>query len=134
MAKAKKVKQISFETKNKVGILSMVTTALSAARVNIKAICAYGMKNKAYFMLIASDNAKARKILEKLKAKTVEDDVIAVEMPGRAGQLKKTALKISNAGIDIHYMYGTVSPGKTSVCIFKTSNDKKALGALQDKR
>ncbi len=130
MAKAKKVKQINFETRNKVGLLSTVTTALSSARINIKAVCAYGMDKKAYFMLVTSNNAKARKILAKLKAKTVEDDVIAVEMSSGVGQLKKIAVKISNAGINIHYMYGTVGKGKTSICIFKTDNNRKALQVL----
>ncbi len=130
MAKAKKLRQINFEMKNKVGALSGVTSALSDAKVNIKAICAYGMGNKAYFMLATNNNAKARRVLAKLKAKTKEDDVIAVEMPNRIGQLKKAASKIADAGINIQYMYGTVGTGKTSVCIFKTANDKKALKVL----
>ncbi len=130
MAKAKKIKQINFETKNKVGLLSTVSYALSAAKINIKAICAYGMGNKAYFMLVTNNNVKARKVLAKLRAKTVEDDVIAVEMPNRVGQLKKAAAKIADAGIDIQYMYGTVGTGKTSVCIFKTANDRKAIKVL----
>lgn len=130
MAKAKKLRQINFEMKNKVGALSGVSSALSDAKVNIKAICAYGMENKAYFMLVTNNNAKARRVLAKLKAKTKEDDVIAVEMPNQVGQLKKAASKIADAGINIQYMYGTVGTGKTSVCIFKTANDKKALKAL----
>ncbi len=134
MAKTKLVKQINFETKNKVGILSDVSSALSAARVNIRAICAYGMGNKAYFMLVTSNNTKAKRVLAKLKAKTAADDVIAVEMPSGAGQLKKTAQKISNAGINIQYMYGTVGIGKTSVCIFKTADDRKALKVLKSKK
>jgi len=77
--------------KNKVGALSEVSSALSDAKVNIKAICAYGMGNKAYFMLITNNNAKTRRVPAKLKAKTGEDDVIAVEMPNRVGQLKKAA-------------------------------------------
>ncbi len=130
MAKAKKIKQINFEMKNRVGLLEEVSSALSDAKVNIKAICAYGMGNKAYFMLVTSNNAKARRVLNRLKAKTVEDDVIAVELPNRVGQLKKTARKIVDAGIDIQYMYGTAGGGKTSVCIFKTANDRKALKVL----
>ena len=127
MAKASKVKQINFETKNKMGMLSEISTALSRTKVNIKAICAYGMGEKAYFMLVTNNNSKARRVLVKLKAKTVEDDVIAVEMPNRIGQLKKAADMIAGAGIDIQYMYGTAGAGKTSLCIFKTANDKKAL-------
>ena len=133
MAKAIKVKQLNFETKNKIGILSTITTALSSARVNIKAICAYGLDKKSYFMLVTSNNAKAKKVLAKLKAKTVEDDVIAVEMTTGVGQLKKAAIKISNAGVDILYMYGSVGAGKNAVCIFKTTNNNKALKALSRK-
>lgn len=130
MAKAKKIKQINFEMKNKVGVLLEVSSALSDAKVNIKAICAYGMGEKAYFMLVTNNNAKARRVLAKLRVKTSEDEIIAVEMPNRVGQLKKAASKIANAGIDIQYMYGTVGIGKTSVCIFKTANDRKALKVL----
>lgn len=131
MAKVKIVKQINFETKNNVGVLAIISSALSAARLNIKAICAYGMGKKAYFMLVTNNNAKARKVLSGLKAKTAVDDVIAVEMPSGVGQLKKTAAKISDAGIDIQYMYGTVGTGKTSVCIFKAANNRKALKVLK---
>ncbi len=131
MAAVKKVKQIHFETKNKVGLLSTISTALSAARVNINAICAYGMENKAYFMLVTNNNTKAKRVLKKLKAKTAEDTVIAVEMPNRVGQAKQMANKLSNAGIDIHYVYGTVGGGKTSTCILKTDNDTKALKILK---
>ena len=130
MAKAKKIKQINFETKNKVGVLAAVSTALSAAKINIKAICAYAMGEKAYFMLVTNNNAKARRVLAKLKAKTAEDDVIAIEIPNKVGQLKKTAIKIANAGIDIQYMYGTAGAGKASVCILKTSNNTKALKVI----
>ena len=63
MAKARKVKEISFTTPNKVGLLSEVTTAITKAKVNINAICAYGMGNTAYFMLITVSNAKAKKAL-----------------------------------------------------------------------
>ncbi len=130
MAKAQKLKQINFEMKNKVGLLSEVSSALSSAKVNIKSICAYGMEKKACFMLVTNNNTKAKRALSKMKIKSEEEDVIAVEMPNRVGVLKKVANKIADAGIDIQYMYGTVGTGKTSVCIFKTDNDQKALKVI----
>jgi hypothetical protein len=131
MAKAKKLKQLTFAMKNKVGQLDAVTTVLKDARVNIKAICAYGMGKKAYFMVVTNNNNRAKRALSKLRLKAKEENIIAVEMPNRIGQLKNAATKIAQSGIDINYMYGTVGTGKTSVCVFSTANDTKALKALK---
>ena len=40
MAKARKVREISFTMQNKVGLLWEVTAAIAGAKVNITAICA----------------------------------------------------------------------------------------------
>ena len=130
MAKAKKSKQLSFSMPNRVGLLSQISTAIAKAKVNIYAICAYGMEGKAYFMLITDSNAKAKKALGALGANVTEDDVISVELPNKAGELQKVAKKIADAGVDINYMYGTAGSGKTSLCVFSTADDKKAVKVI----
>ena len=130
MAKAVRIKQISFSMPDRAGLLSEVTTVLSGAKVSISAICAYGMDNKAYFMLTTDSNSKARKALAKLAGRIDEEDVISIEMPDRVGELQKVAKKIADAGINIIYMYGTTGAGRSSTCIFKTSDDKKAIKAI----
>jgi hypothetical protein len=131
MAKAIIMKQISFETRNKVGQLESVTSVLKDARINIKALCAYGMGKKAYFMLVTNNNTKAKRALKKLKVKTREEGVVGIEMQNRIGQLKNIASKVADAGIDIQYVYGTTGVGKSSLCILKTVNDTRALKALK---
>jgi hypothetical protein len=42
------------------------------------------------------------------------------------GELQKVAQKIADAGIDIHYIYGSPAKGKMTI-ILKTASDKKAL-------
>ena len=133
MAKVTKVKQLVFEIRNRVGALAEISAMLSAARVNIKAICAYSMGKKGYFMLVTSNNTKAKRALAKLKIKTSSEDVIAAEMSNQVGQLKKTTARISDAGIDIEYMYGTAGTGKAAICIFKTANDNKAIKVIRQK-
>lgn len=130
MARALKTKQLSFTMPDKAGLLLEVTSALAGAKVSISAICAYGMDNKAYFMLTTDSNAKARKALAKLAGRIDEEDVISIEMPDRLGELQKAAKKIADAGINIIYMYGTTGAGRYSTCIFKTSDDKKAIKAI----
>lgn len=130
MAKAKRIKQLSLTMPNRVGLLSEVSTAIAGAKVNINAICAYEMEDKAYFMLTTDSNTKAKKALGSLGVEIKEEDVIAVEMPNRVGELQKVAKKIADAGIDINYMYGTAGTGKSSICVFKTADDKKALRVI----
>ncbi len=130
MAKAKRVKQLSFTLSTRAGLLSDVTSAIAKAKVNITAICAYEMAKNAYFMLTADSAARARKCLAFLKIGLEEEEMVVVEMPNKAGELQKVAKKIADAGINIDYMYGTAAAGKSSTCVFKTSDDKKAIRAI----
>jgi hypothetical protein len=130
MAKARKVKEISFSVPNKVGLLSEVTAAIAGAKVNIAAIGAYAMESSATFMMITDSNAKAKKALAPLGAAIDEKDVVEVEVPNKPGELQKVAKKIADAGIDIEYMYATAGAGKTAACVFKTADDKKAIKVI----
>lgn len=130
MARAKRVKQLSFTIPNKSGLLSEITSVVTAAKANINTICAYEQEDNAYFMLITDSNAKAKKLLDKLNIESTEDDVVIVEMPNKVGKLQEVAEKIAGAGININYMYGTTGTGRSSVCVFKTSDNKKAIRVI----
>ncbi|MEJ2170321.1 MAG: ACT domain-containing protein [Desulfobacterales bacterium] len=130
MIKTMKLKQLSFTLPDKIGLLAEVTAFLTAAKINIEAICAYGMGKKGHYMIITDNNAKAQKVLSQMGAEVKSEDVIAVEVPNKIGQLQQAARKISDAGIDITYVYGSPVKQKMTL-IFKTADDKKALKALE---
>jgi len=129
MAKARKVKEISFTMPNKVGLLLEVTTAIAGAKVNINAICAYAMENSAYFMLTTSSNAKAKKVLAPFGVGIEEKDMVEVELSNKPGELQKIAKRIADAGIDIEYTYAT-GGGSKETCIFKTADDSKTIKVI----
>ncbi len=129
MAKASKVKQLSFSMPNKVGLLMEVSEALAKAKINIEAVCAYEWEKEASFMIITNNNSKAKSVISKMGAKVEVEDVIALEVPNKVGQLHKAAKTVSTAGIDIYYIYGSPAKGKMTL-ILKTENDKKVLKAL----
>jgi hypothetical protein len=129
MAKATKGKQLSFFLPNKVGLLSEMTSFITAAKINIEAICAYEMGDEGFFMLITDNNAKAKKILSHMGAEVKLEDIVLVEMPNKFGQLREAAKKISDAGIDITNVYGSPVKGKMTL-ILKTDNDRKAIKIL----
>ncbi|MCX7973676.1 MAG: ACT domain-containing protein [Candidatus Aminicenantes bacterium] len=127
MAKAKKIKNLVFTLPNKVGLLSEVSAALAAAKVNINAIWAYEMEDKAYFVLTVDSPVRATKALVPMGAEIKEEEAVAVEMPNRPGELEKVAKRLADAGININLVYGTTGSGKTSTCFFKTADNKKAI-------
>jgi len=130
MAKASKVKQLFFSLPNNVGLLMEITEALAKAKINVEAICAYAWEElDASFMMVTDDNTKAKKVLSKMGAKVELEDVIALEVPNKVGELNKATKKIAFAGIDIYYLYGSPAKGKMTLMV-KTENDKKALKAL----
>jgi hypothetical protein len=129
MVKATKAKQFSFSLPSKIGLLSEVSSFVTAAKINIEAICAYEMNEQGFFMLMTDNHTKTKKILSHMGADVRVDDIITVEMPNKVGELQKVAKKISDAGIDINYIYGSPMKGKMTL-VLKTANDKKALNVL----
>jgi len=129
MVKAIKAKQLSFSLPSKIGLLSEVSSLITAAKINIEAICAYEMSEQGFFMMMTDNHIKTKKILSQMGAEVSVDDIISVELPNKIGELQKVAKKISDAGIDISYIYGSPVKGKMTL-ILKTANDKKALKVL----
>lgn len=133
MAKAKKVKQLFFMIPDKPGQLATVTTALVNAKVNISNICAYGMQGEATFMLTTDSQAKGKKALAPIGAEIKEYDVIEIEMPNKPGELQKVAKKMADAAINIIYMYGTTTAGRSATCILTTSDNATAIKLINKK-
>jgi hypothetical protein len=106
-----------------------LSSFLTASKINVDAICAYGMDDEGYFMIVTDSNAKAKKGISQMGDEVKVEEVIAAEMPNKVGPLRKVAKQISDAGVDIHYVYGSPVKGKMTL-IFKTADDKKALKAL----
>ncbi|HNU84258.1 MAG: ACT domain-containing protein [Pseudomonadota bacterium] len=130
MFKIMKLKQLAFVVPNRVGLLSELTTFLANGKINIEALCAYGRGPEGVFMIVTDNNAKAKKILTQMGAEVKTEEVIAVELPNRPGQLQKVARKVSEADVDIQYVYVSPAKGRMTV-VFKTADDKKILRALK---
>lgn len=130
MAKAKKVKQLAFTLPDRAGLLAEVTTVLAGAKVNINALCAYGMEGTAWFTVIPDSMAKAKKALLPWGVELREEEVVGVELPNKPGELQKVAKKIAEAGINVEYAYGTTGTGKAGIVVFKTADNAGAVKVI----
>ena len=98
MAKARKVKQLSFSLPNKIGLLAEVTGAIAAVNVNIEAICAYE-RGYGFFMMVTDNHTKAKNVITKMEGVVHLEDVIAVELPNKVGQLERMTNKIAKLAL-----------------------------------
>ncbi len=131
MAQVSKTKQLLVVTENRVGMLAEVTSAASGVEVNISAINAYAVGDKAYFRVVTSDN---QKVVEELKSKgyeVSEQEVVALKLKDKQGMAKEIAGKLKEANIDLEYIYGTTCE---SLCecklIFNSNDNDKAVEIL----
>jgi hypothetical protein len=133
MAKAKKVKLVSFTMPNKVGQLAAVTELIAGAKLDLKGFHAVDSGSNAEFSLAVKNTAKAAKALAPLGIQTKEEDALCIEMPNKPGRLYKVIRKLADAGVNIRSSWATAYTGKTASCVLVTSDDKKAIAALEKK-
>jgi len=131
MAKTKIAKEIILETSNKVGTLAEVSAAAAAAGVNIEAICAYGMEDKAIFYLVTGNNKDGVSAFKAKGYSVKEDEVVLVTLPNTVGSAASMAEKLKAANIDLQYIYGSTGSAKEALIVIKSDNNAKALEALK---
>ncbi|MDP8290080.1 MAG: hypothetical protein P9M02_03825 [Candidatus Susulua stagnicola] len=131
--KATKGTEILFTGENKIGELEEISRIFKDVGVNIRAISAWAVNDKAVFRFVTSDNIKIKELL--LKRGSVEErEIIIVELPDETGQLQLLTSKLKGNGLNLDYMYGTTyEPGKYAIIIFSANDNNKALEMLSTK-
>ncbi len=124
---ARILKELQFETRNDVGVLSEVTEALKNSGVNLTHAWACGEGSRGYFGLITSDNSRAKKALKKIGIYPKEIEVLNIRLPNKTGELAKVAKKLSKARISITSVAATSGGnGRHVSLLVQTRNNQKA--------
>ena len=126
-----KTLQISIFLENRRGSLSRICRTLASAGVNIRALSLAEWSDFGIARLIAADHAKAKAALEAADFAVRETEVVAVEVPDRAGGMAEIMEKLEGAGVDVRYSYANVSGlGEKAVLVFKFDDNDRAEAAL----
>ena len=132
MAKVRLGKQLLAVTGNKVGMLAEVCSTVSGAGVNIRAINAYAVGDKANFRLVSDNNQKAQEVLQAKGYEVSEQEVVIAELPNQVGALKEAADKLKEQGVDLEYIYGTTCSGSCDcLLVFASNNNARAVEVLK---
>lgn len=127
------IKQLSIFIENKVGRLQDVVDTLSENGINIRALSLAETTEFGILRIITPDVEKARCALKEANVISKITDVIAVYIDDQAGGLAKMLTAITNAGINIEYMYAFLgrTEGK-ALMVLKADDEAKAEKALID--
>jgi len=126
-----KLKQISVQIENSQDRLYEFTRALGDQGINLRALTLVDTGNFGELRVLVSDTALARQILMKKDIPARVDDVVAVQMEDKPGQLADLLERLMTAGIKIKYGYALagMDSGK-AIMIFRFDDNDKAIEVL----
>jgi hypothetical protein len=127
-----RVAQISVFLENRTGRLAEVTGILSEAKINIRALAVADTSDFGILRLILDDNEKAEKVLRDNGFSVGKTNVVAVEVEDKPGGLHRILSLLTQAGINVEYMYSMVTQSNNhAVMIFRFDNTDNALKVLE---
>ncbi len=123
-------KQISTILINKPGTLARVCSVLKQKRVNILAISIENMVDSCILHVVVDDTKAGIEAIKKLGLPVVINPVLVLTLSDRPGAVGDIARKLTKAGVNIEYVYGSGSSGKGLV-VFRVSDVNKAAEAIK---
>jgi len=97
--------ELHVTTPNEPGILGRVLGTLANSGINLVALNVYTEKNKGTFLLITTDNKKAKKCLKSLGYEVKTNSVISVMLSDRIGAGAEIGALLGNSVINVKYCY-----------------------------
>ena len=124
------VKQIAVFLENKAGRASACCKVLTEAGVNLLALSIADTKDFGILRIIADDNEKALAALKNAGFLSSMVELVAVEVPDKAGALSELLILLGDNGISVEYMYSYAELDGHARIAFKTSMPEKAVEIL----
>ena len=129
-----RVEQIAVFLENKSGLLAEITRILADNDINIRALSVADTADFGILRLIVDKVDLAKDVLRAGGFTVGKTNVVAVEVPDRAGGLASVLKVINEVGLNVEYMYAFVNKsGANAVLIFRFDEMDKAIAILQEK-
>ena len=127
-----KVRQISIFLENRSGRLASVQKEVGRAGVNIRALSLADTSDFGILRLIVDDVDKGVQVLKDAGHTVSLTEVLAVEVPDHPGGLAGILEKLSEANLNVEYMYAFVCRAtEKAVVVFRFEDVNAAIAALK---
>ena len=123
------VKQLSVFIENKAGRVSEVTDVLGNADVNIRGFSVSDTADYGIVRLVVNDPDKGLEVLHEAGFAVKVNDVLCVELPDRPGGLAGVLKVVSDAGVNIEYVYSLIG----TFVVINVADIERAIGLLRDR-
>ena len=123
-----KANELHVSAPDQIGLLAKVSVRCRDAGIDILGVTAYRRDNLAWFVLHTTNPVKAAEVLADMNV--IWQEVLVLECEPGIGVLAKIAEKISAAGTNILYCYGSVGNGDMTRLFIDTTHNDRALEAL----
>ena len=126
------IKQLSVFVENRPGSLMQVTSALTEAHINIRAIASFDTPEFGILGLVVDKPAEAKTYLTSKGFVVRIHDVIGVELKDEKGNLNRMLSILAEGRININYIYSfVIREGRAPVMVFNTDDFEKAARVLE---
>lgn len=127
------IKQLSVFVENKPGSLMQVTSALTDAHINIRAIASFDTPEFGILRLVVDKPAEAKAYLTGKGFVVRIHDVIGVELKDEKGNLNRMLSILADGEININYIYSfVIRENRAPVMVFNTDDYEKAAKVLEE--
>ena len=126
------IKQLSVFVENRPGSLMQVTSALTEAHINIRAIASFDTPEFGILRLVVDKPAEAKTYLTSKGFVVRIHDVIGVELKDEKGNLNRLLSILAEGRININYIYSfVIREERAPVMVFNTDDFEKAARVLE---
>lgn len=127
------IRQLSVFVENKPGSLMDVTSKLTEAHVNIRAVATFDTPEFGILRLVVDKPAEAKGYLTERGFVVRVHEVMGVELEDKKGNLNQVLAILADGKININYIYSfVIREGKAPVMVFNTDDFEKAAQILKE--
>ena len=124
--------QLSIALRNEVGTLCRLCGVLARAKVNIGGLSIDDCTDEGFIRLIVDQPDDAKKTLDAAKVPYRAQEVLMLDLENAPGALQRVSAHLAEAGINIHYAYGTTDlAGRGGALVLRVSDLERALEILE---
>jgi len=126
-------KQLSVFLENRPGTLARMCEALAEKGINLLALSVSDTVDHAVVRMVVDKPTDALHLLGSSGVLVVENDVLLMQVPNRAGALAVIANQLAENHINIEYAYCTATEDQPSgMLVLRTRDPKHALRVLRE--
>ncbi|HVP68653.1 MAG TPA: amino acid-binding protein [Anaeromyxobacteraceae bacterium] len=130
-----KLRQLSLFLENRPGQLKLPCQVLGQAGIDILTMSLADTQQFGILRLVVKDEERAKQALERAGCVVNVTEVLAAEVPDRAGGLGEVLEAFDRSGLSVEYIYPLAAghKGKTAVLAFRVEDPDRAAKLLVER-